>query len=68
MSSIQSDNNNDDYVTAKEIPEESPSKKFKKAMMGELLKNPELISNMSKMVGAINPELLKNMSKSMSNL
>ena len=61
------DKNNSDYVSAKEMPTESPSKKFKKAMMGELLKNPELISNMSKMVGAINPELLKNMSKSMNN-
>lgn len=68
LNSEQLDNNNDDYVTAKEIPEESPSKKFKKTMMAELLKNPELISNMSKMVGAINPELLKNMSKSMNNL
>ena len=62
------ENKSPDYVTAKEIPEESASKKFKKAMLGELLKNPDLISNMSKMVGSINPELLKNMSKSMNNL
>ena len=53
-------------IDGKEIPVESDSKKMKKLFMTEMLKNPALISNMTKMVGTIDPNILKTFSREMS--
>ena len=49
-------------VDAKEIPIESDSNKMKKIFMAEMLKNPSLISNMTKMMGNIDPNVIKSFS------
>ena len=59
--------NGEEPVDATEIPIESDSKKMKKMFMTEMLKNPALISNMTKMMGNIDPNILKTFSNGMNN-
>ena len=54
--------NLEEPVEATEIPIETDSKKMKKIFMTEMLKNPALISNMTKMMGNIDPNILKKFS------
>ena len=53
-------------IEATEIPTVSDSTKMKKLFMAEMLKNPSLISNMTKMVGNIDPNILKKFANGMT--
>jgi hypothetical protein len=58
------ESNNEDEVY--EVPPAEP-KNLKKMFFSEVLKNPELISNMTKMMGSIDPNMIDNITKSMKN-
>lgn len=53
-------------IEATEIPTVSDSTKMKNLFMAEMLKNPSLISNMTKMVGNIDPNILKKFANGMT--
>ena len=54
-------------IDATEVPIEKDSKKMKKLFMKKILKNPDLISNMTKMRGNIDPKILNTFSNGMAN-
>ena len=71
-SSMIIDNNTENDTSEKveessKIPIESDSKKIKKMFMSEILQNPALISNMTKMMGNIDPNVLKSFSNNLGN-
>ena len=59
--------NKEEAIEATEIPIVSDSTKMKKLFMTEMLKNPALISNMTKMVGNIDPNILKKFANGMTD-
>ena len=54
-------------IEAMEIPLDSDRKNMKKLFMDEMLKNPSLISNMTKMVGNIDPNIIKTFANGFGN-
>ena len=49
-----------------EVPNNEKPKNLKKMFFNEVLKNPDLISNMTKMMGSIDPEVINKMTQSIN--
>ena len=69
--SIESEDDVYEVSTDKLTPTETQEakqepKNLKKMFFSEILKNPELISNMTKMVGSLDPDMINNFTKSMN--
>uniref|UniRef100_A0A6C0EL67 Uncharacterized protein n=1 Tax=viral metagenome TaxID=1070528 RepID=A0A6C0EL67_9ZZZZ len=56
----------DKLTPAETLEAKEEPKNLKKMFFSEILKNPELISNMTKMVGSLDPDMINNFTKSMN--